>query len=185
MSDEPQTASERATFIVRRILAAMIDFAATYPPLPAQPKRRGDPSRMGQDLPPLYALVVVEGKRTLASTGWRRVPVCEVDWTIDGARPRAASRELGDALEGYTEGRLSVDDVKAVYQTFADAHLIFWLDGRVFYDEFAAEIAAYEQIRMVAEKNTAARVAHTPSTVAEPRRRPRLAYSRGRAQGDN
>lgn len=179
---ELATSDERATFIVRRILAAMIDFASTYPPLPAQPKRRGDPSRMGQDLPPLYTAAVVEGKRTLASTGWRRVPVCEVDWTIDGERQRAASRALGDALEGYTEGRLSVDDVKAVYQAFADAHLIFWLDGRVFYDEFAAEIAAYERIGMVEKKVDAARVAHTPSSVEKPRRRPRLAYSRGRAQ---
>lgn len=181
MSDELQTESERATFIVRRILAATTDFATTYPPLPAQPKKRGDPSRMGQDLTPVYALVVVEGKRTLASTGWRRVPACEVDWTLDGERQRAASRELADALEGYTEGRLSVDDVKAVYQAFADAHLIYWLDGRIIYDEQAAELASYEQIRMVAEKSVAARVAHTPSTVAEPRRRPRLAYSRGRA----
>lgn len=183
MSEEPTTPPERAVFIVGRISAAMRDFERMHPKLPARPVAREDLSLLGAWTPARY--------EALGGYTWRIVPAhyepaSEVLWSLDTPHTRRAALELAGALAGYVEGWLDIPGVKASYQEFASAHLVYWLEGRMFTDKGAAYLAVVEKLhehyRVSAQASYTAPVAHPVERAPQPKTRPRLAYSRGRGK---
>jgi hypothetical protein len=164
--EEPTTPEGRARFIVARIESAMRDFAETYPRLRDR-----------------------RGTRAHGTYRWLSVavpahyePVSEVDWTLITPRSVRAATLLSCALSLYVEGKLSLSRVKKYYQLFADSHLVYWVDGRMFYTEGAARLCVAEdlneRIRVSAAAVDTAPVAHQVGREASAPARPRLAYSR-------
>jgi len=140
MSEEP-TPSDRARFIVARISAAMQDFAEMHPCRPA-----------GERVEAHY--------RALGGRDWEIVrahyePLSAVDWSLDFKEQREAAQALAAEIEAYVGGAADLPRVKAVYQRFAAAHLVWWMDGRMFYAEEAARLHVAETCELARDTATA------------------------------